>query len=168
MIDFKQHELKITHVNVRTELHGAEEVLAMDLRIEVDLPNTSLDRLDESLRPSLYRKSNDPDLLGEDAEHMPHLRFPQLGPLAWNGTVSPVSLALHLGTKKNELLLTEGKMNNLRVTPREGGTCGYVWRLQVHPNEDEAAKVMTVLKHAVKGTLDVSAASEDDEDPNDE
>ncbi len=95
----------------------------MDLKIETDLPNTSLDKLSGSLRPALFASSDDPDLLGKDTQHMPHLRFPQLGPLSWNGSVKPVSLALHLGTKKNELLLTDGKFNKLRILPCEGGTC---------------------------------------------
>ncbi|SAK63330.1 hypothetical protein AWB80_02853 [Caballeronia pedi] len=168
MIDFQQHELRITQVNVRTERHGDDEVLAMDLKCETDLPNMALDRLDDDLRPSLFRTDADPDLLGKDAGHMPNLKFPQLGPLTWNGSISPVSLALHIGTKKNEVLLTDAKLNKLRVTPREGGTCGFAWRLQVHPNEDEAAKIMTVLKHTIKGTLDVSAANEEDEDADDD
>ncbi|MBC8638298.1 hypothetical protein IAG25_15870 [Caballeronia sp. EK] len=168
MIDFQQHELRITHVNVRSELHGDDEILAMDLKIETDLPNTSLDKLDGSLRLALFQGDEDPDLLGKDGGHLPHLKFPSLGPLSWNGSVSPVSLVLHLGTKKNELLLTDGKLNKLRLSPREGGTCGVVCRLQVHPNEDEAAKIMTVLKHAVKGTLDTSGASDEDEVADDE
>ena len=161
MIDFQQTELRIVHVNVRTEVAGDDERLAMDLRVEMDMPNTCLDKLDANLRPSLYRANGDGDLLGKNAQHMPHLRFPELGPLSWNGSVSPVALVLHLGAKKNELRLVDGKLNKLRLTPHEGGTCGLVWRLQVHPNEDEAAKVMTVLKHTIKGTLDISEATID-------
>ncbi|MGF6877396.1 hypothetical protein [Paraburkholderia sp. MM5477-R1] len=168
MIDFQQHELRITHVNVRTEVCGDDEKLAMDLKLETDLPATSLDRLDTNLRPSLFCGDDDPDLLGKDDGHLPHLRFPQLGPLSWNGSIAPVSLTLHLGTKKNEVQLRDGKLNKLRVLPREGGTCGYIWRLQVHPNEDEAAKVMSVLRHAVRGTLDVSAAQSEDGTSDDE
>ncbi|WP_157697767.1 hypothetical protein [Caballeronia calidae] len=139
----------------------------MDLKIETDLPNTVLDRLDDGLRPLLYRANGDGDLLGKDAQHMPHLRFPQLGPLLWNGSISPVELVLHLGAKKNELRLADAKFNRLRILPHEGGTCSLVWRLQVHPNEDEAAKIMTVLKHTIKGTLDTSEATIDGEN-NDE
>ncbi|BAO89061.1 hypothetical protein [Caballeronia cordobensis] len=164
MIDFQQTELRIMHVIVRTEVVGDDEQLAMDLRVEMDMPNTCLDKLDDNLRPSLYRTNGDGDLLGKDAQHTPHLRFPQLGPLSWNGSISPVGLVLHLGTKKNELRLVDGKFNKLRVMPHEGGRCGLVWRLQVHPNEDEAAKVMTVLKHTIKGTLDISEATLDDDE----
>ncbi|MCG7403051.1 hypothetical protein [Caballeronia zhejiangensis] len=164
MIDFQQTELRVVHVNVRSEIVGDDERLAMDLRIEMDLPNVCLDKLDAELRPSLYRANGDGDLLGKDAAHMPHLRFPQLGPLTWDGSISPVALLLHLGTKKNELKLAEGKANKLRILPHEGGTCGLVWRLQVHPTEEEAAKVMTLLKHTIKGTLDTSEATSDDGD----
>ncbi|KXU94194.1 hypothetical protein CR51_27370 [Caballeronia megalochromosomata] len=163
MIDFQQTELRIIHVTVRSEIIGDDERLAMDLRVEMDLPNTCLDKLDDNLRPSLFRTNGDGDLLGKDAAHMPHLRFPQLGPLSWNGSISPVGFVLHLGTKRNELRLADGKLNKLRLVPREGGTCGLVWRLQVHPSEDEAAKIMTVLKHTIKGTLDTSEASPDGE-----
>ncbi|MCG7402005.1 MULTISPECIES: hypothetical protein [Caballeronia] len=164
MIDFQQTELRVVHVNVRSEIVGDDERLAMDLRIEMNLPNVCLDKLDADLRPSLFCANGNGDLLGKDAQHMPHLRFPQLGPLSWDGSVSPVALLLHLGTKKNELKLADAKFNKLRIMPHEGGTCGLVWRLQVHPTEEESAKVMTVLKHTIKGTLDRSEATDDSED----
>ncbi|KAK48203.1 hypothetical protein BG58_33280 [Caballeronia jiangsuensis] len=167
MIDFQQTELRITKANPRVEIHGDDEVLAMDLRIEMNVPNTILDKLSDQLRPSLYRANGDGDLLGKDAQHMPHLRFPQLGPLPWNLSLSPVALTLHLGAKKNEVILADASFNKLRITPFDGGTCELIWRLQFHPSEEEAARVMTVLKHTIKGTLDTSEATIDGEDGDD-
>jgi hypothetical protein len=95
MLDFQRHPVKIAHINVRTEMHGDEEVTAVDLKLTFDVPNLVLDKLSPTLRPSLYEAANDPDMLGPDAMHLPHLKNPELGTLRWAGEYEPVSLHLH-------------------------------------------------------------------------
>lgn len=164
MIAFQQQELRIVKANPRQEFHGDNEVFAMDLRVEMTVPNTMLDRIDDRLRASLYRGDGNPDLLGPDEEHMPNVRFRQLGSILWSASISPASLTLHLGTKKNEVTLSDSKFNKLRITPLAGGTCELIWRLQCYPTEEEAARIMTVLRHTIKGTLDTSEATIDGDD----
>ncbi|TCK38003.1 hypothetical protein B0G84_3306 [Paraburkholderia sp. BL8N3] len=171
MIDFQRHDVKIAHLNVRSELHGDDEVLAIDLRLECDLPNVRLDQLAPHLRASLYTTDDErPDLIDTNGEHLPHLRYPALGALAWDADIQPVRLSLHLGGKpKDDLLLSEARLNKIRLAPREGGTFGYICRIQTHPTEDEAAKLMMLLRHSVKATLDVADAAKVDgaDDEND-
>ncbi|MFL9933590.1 hypothetical protein P0D88_31335 [Paraburkholderia sp. RL18-103-BIB-C] len=159
MLDFVKHPVKIAHINVRTEMHGDEEVTAVDVKLTFDLPNQSLDKLSSTLRPALYAPDGDGDLLGKDEQHMPHLRNPQLGILRWAGEYEPVSLHLHTGGKpKDDILLSGATFGKLSFRPQEGGTCSYTARVQILPNADEAAKLMMLLKHEVPATLDADEA----------
>lgn len=167
MIALERHPVKILHLNVRTELHGDEEKTAVDIKLGFDVPNGRLDTLATDLRVALYDPPDDPDLLGQDAENLTHIRFPQLGPLKWNSKYESVGLHMHLGNGrgKGDLLFVEAKFDKLVVTPKEGGTCSCVVRAQVLPTPDETAKLVGLLKHQVPATVDLSnAVSADDED----
>lgn len=72
---------KLTHVNVRRELHGEEHVPAMDLSLRLEGSNELLDLLDPSLRLALYYNAaakagqeNLPEVLA----HLPNLRLAKL------------------------------------------------------------------------------------------
>lgn len=171
MIALEHHPVKILHLNVRSELHGEEEKTAVDIKIGFDVPNTHLDTLGENLREALYAAPDDPDLLGEDDQHMTHVRYPQLGTLKWAGDFSDVGFSLHLGNGrgKGDLVFMEAKFGKLAFTVKEGGTCSCVARAQVLPTPDETAKLVGLLKHEVPATVDLSnATSSDDEDDENE
>jgi hypothetical protein len=169
MIALERHPVKILHLNVRTELHGDEEKTAVDIKLGFDVPNTKLDTLADDLRIALYDPPEDPDMLGPDEANLTHIRFPQLGPLKWNGRIESVGLHMHLGNGrgKGDLLFTEAKFDKLSISVKEGGTCACVVRAQVLPTPDETAKLVGLLKHQVPATVDLSnAVSADDEDDN--
>ncbi len=172
MLEFIKHPVKILHLNIRTELHGDEERTAVDIKLGFDLPNRSLDKLSPTLRTSLYEAPDDPDLLGPDADHLTHVKNPQLGTLRWSGEFAPVGLHLHTGNgrgAKGDLLFAEATFGKLAITAMEGGTCACVARAQILPNPEETAKLVGLLKHEIPATLDssgavdVDAEGEDDE-----
>ncbi|MBB5469347.1 hypothetical protein HDG32_005494 [Paraburkholderia sp. CI2] len=173
MLEFSKVPVKILHLNIRTELHGDEEKTAVDIKLGFDLPNHALDQLSPTLRPSLYTASDDPDLLGPDAEHMTHVKNPQLGTLHWAGEFAPVGLHLHTGNgrgTKGDLLFTDATFGKLAILVKEGGTCSCMARAQVLPNPDETAKLVGLLKHEIPASLnssdavDVKAEKPDDDD----
>jgi hypothetical protein len=170
MIALQKHPVKILHLNVRSELHGDEEKTAVDIKLGFDVPNSYLDLLAADLRDALYDEPDDPDLLGKDAEHRTHVRYPQLGTLKWAGKYESVGLHLHLGNGrgKGDLLFVESKFGKLTVTPKEGGTCACIAQAQVLPTPDETAKLVGLLKHEVPATIDTSNAVNTDEDEGDE
>jgi hypothetical protein len=45
MLELTRHIMKIGHLNVRTELHGDDEVTAVDIRLQFDVPNHVLNQL---------------------------------------------------------------------------------------------------------------------------
>jgi hypothetical protein len=165
MLDLVKHPVKIAHINVRTEMHGDEERTALDVKVTADLPNTALDGFSPSLRASLFSASDDPDLLGPDDAHLPHLKNPALGTLQWAGKFSPVAFRLHTGGRstKNDLAFADITLDKITIRPKEGGTCSFSWRLQVLPSEDEAARVMMLLNHEVQATQETADALDADE-----
>jgi hypothetical protein len=165
MLEFIKHPVKILHLNVRTELHGDEERTAVDVKLGFDLPNRALDKISPTLRTSLYEPSPDDAGLLDDAEHMTHVKNPQLGTLRWSGEYAPVGLHLHTGNgrAKGDLLFTEAKFGKLAFTAMEGGTCSCVARAQILPSPEETAKLVGLLKHQIPATLDTSAAVNVDE-----
>jgi hypothetical protein len=175
MIALQKHPVKILHLNVRSEMHGDEEKTAIDIRLGFDVPNTYLETLGPGLRDALYDEPGDPDLLGKDDEHRTHVRYPQLGTLKWAGEYASVGLHLHLGNGrgKGDMLFVESKFGRLTVTPKEGGTCACVARAQVLPTPEETAKLVSLLRHQVPATVDMTNAvsagkdKDDDEDAGD-
>jgi hypothetical protein len=172
MIALEKHPVKILHLNVRSELHGDEERTAVDIKLGFDLPNRNLDALGPGLRESLYEidPNADPSLL-DDADHLTHVKFPQLGTLKWAGEYESVGLHLHLGNGrgKGDLLFVESKLGKLTITAKEGGTCACMARAQVLPTPDETAKLVGLLKRQVPATIDMTnAVNTDDEDEDDE
>lgn len=170
MLELQKHPVKIMKLNPRSEFHGDEEVLALDIKIAFDIPNSALDRLSPTLREALYEASNDPDLLGSDAEHLTHVKNPQLGTLKWAGEYSPCGLHMHTGNgrAKGDVLFGNATVGKITIKPKEGGTCACVARAQVLPTPDEVGRLSALLRRAVPVSLDTSAASVDGGDDSDE
>jgi hypothetical protein len=172
MIALQKHPVKILHLNVRSELHGDVERTAVDIKLGFDVPNRYLDSLGLGLRGALYSAPDDRNMAvpGTDADHLTHVRYPQLGTLKWAGEFQSVGLHLHLGNGrgKGDLLFVESKFGKLTVTPKEGGTCACVTRAQVLPTPDETAKLVGLLKHEVPATVDMTNAVNTDEEDDDD
>ena len=169
MMNFENHEIMLDHVNTRMEKHGDVEVLTFDLKIKFDLPNKSLDRLSPRLRGSLYDADDTQDMI--DGDNTPHLRHPQLGILRWAGKWSPVLFVFHDGESEgDDLSFHDAKLDRIAVDPKDGGTCSYTVRIQVHPETSDVGARILDLIHApdTRGTLEVSdealAGSDDDDD----
>jgi hypothetical protein len=172
MIALERHPVKILHLNVRSELHGDVEKTAVDIRLGFDVPNSYLNNLGFGLRAALYAPPEDRNMPvpGTDEDHLTHVRYPQLGTLKWAGEYSSVGFHLHLGNGrgKGDLLFVESTFGKLTVTPKEGGACACVARVQVLPTPDETAKLVGLLKHEVPATIDMSNAVNGEEEDDDE
>lgn len=163
MIEFSRHPLKIAHINVRSETHGDEDVIAVDLKLSFELPNTVLDELSPSLRASLFEAANDADMFeGEDGPPLVRVRHPHLGTLRWSETWRAMRLSLHTGSRARDDIAFDGvTLGKLAMRPREGGTVAFDARAQVHPRtEAVTAKVVALLKREVPATLDASEATD--------
>jgi hypothetical protein len=156
-------------MNTRIEMHGDEEKKMLDLRIEADLPNTVLDLFSASLRPALFSTDDQPEL-EPDAQHLPHVKNPELGVLTWGGSFKPVSFHLHTDARssKNDVKLVDATLGKIRMRPKEGGTITFVWRIQASPANGDTDRIFNLLKHEVRATQDTSDAIHKEEDKDDE
>ena len=153
MFNLNKHPVTLSHLNLRTETHGDIEVTMIDLKLTFETGNLLLEDLDSHLRVSFYRGDDDPDLLGVDAGHTPHLRYPALGLLRWGGDYT-IDLTMHLGSrKKDDVTFGDVKLNKLTLDPKEGGTVAISMRAQFAPTEDQIAKLAMLLHHEVRMSL---------------
>lgn len=163
MIEFARHPLKIAHINVREETHGEEDVLAVDLKLSFELPNTVLDFLSPTLRTSLFDAANDPDMLAD--QPLTIVRNPKLGTLRWSDTWRRMRLNLHGGNAKYDLAFNEVTIRRITMLPREGGTVVFGTQAQFRPGtEARTAKLLALLKREVPATLDASDATDSDDE----
>lgn len=165
---FFRVKAKLASVNVRQELHGEDRVLALDIGVEFDQGNYSLDKLDPALLPSLFwaneadRKQADLDGV-EPASILPNLRFASLAqPLKWDEEFSEGAFTIHHGDDPwHDVRLADVDIGKIRFTVKEGGTVQWAVRIQCHPDEADVARVCAFLQSEVTVTIDVDP--DDDE-----
>jgi hypothetical protein len=139
VFEIEEGACTLTSKNERLEKHGDEEVLACDLGFEFKTDNGVLACFAAALKSSIYQKGNGAQAeLVEDAAHMTSLRFPQLGPLKWEGSdLEGATVTLHMATgKKGDVVLSGVKANKFRLECQEGGTVIVRFRVQVSPLDD--------------------------------
>lgn len=163
---------KVVSVNGRQELNGEEHRLACDIGIEVNQPNRVLDKLDSRLLETFYWKNpagaHQEELEGvERVTDYPNLRFEHLGlPVKWLEKFEDCLFVLHHGDNASlDLKLMEAKVNEIRITPKEGGTTTLGMRIQAHPDEGDLARLFTVLQSEVTVTVDTDPDEEEPDAP---
>lgn len=150
----KKQAAKVAHLNLREEKHGEDPVLACDVKVSADVPNTFLDQISPTLRSSFYMaegegEASQPGLLADES-HLPVLRHPFLGQQDFVGVEMPlVRVAFHGHKKADEVEIT-GEVNQLRGVLKEGGTVAIVFRVQFLPEDDQVGKLSALLGHAIK------------------
>lgn len=138
---------KVAHVNLREEKHGEDPVLGVDVKLVTDLSNDFLGQLSPTLKSALY--ASDVEATGQlslvDAsQHLPVLRYPQLGPLAWAGEFD-AELTFHGAKKADDVVFERARVNKIHLAPKEGGTVEVTFRAQVHPGADGAGALAELL-----------------------
>lgn len=154
---FFKTKMRITSVNVRQELHGDDHVLAMDIGLEFNQSNRSLDKLDPLLLQTFFWNNGQGQLDGVDkVTDYPNLRFEHLAmPIKWLDEFTEGLFSIHHGEDAdNDIVINDVEINNIRMAFKEGGTTVYNARVQCHPDEDDVARICTVLQSDVMCTLD--------------
>lgn len=169
-LKFFRIKAKVTSLNMRQELHGEEHKLACDIHIEFDAPNRSLDKLDTRLLETFYWKNpagaQQEELEGvERVTDYPNLRFEHLAmPIKWLEKFEEGEFRVHHGDDSaNDIVQSEVKINEIRLTPKEGGTTRWGLRIQSHPDESDVARLATVLQSEVTVTVNTDPDDEDEQ-----
>lgn len=160
MFELSKHASKIAHLNIRTEKHGEEEVLAADVKIEADVTNDFLSYLHPTLKWSLYDKQTAQGELIEDKGHLPRLRYAFLREIRWADKIEKAVFIIH-GKKKAEDIEFEAGVDKLSLACKEGGTVAISFRAAVLPTPEQTGFLSGLLGVDVK----VSVREIDDTDP---
>jgi hypothetical protein len=148
MFVFSKQKVTVTHINTREEKHGEDQVLACDISIAADLPNTFLDSLSPGLRASLYGRPDMVDLAA-DQDHLPVLRHSFLGRLSWTQEMTAASVVLH-GATKNKDMVMEANIKKLRLDCQDGGTVGVTFTVQSPVTPEDVGRLAGLLSKQIK------------------
>jgi hypothetical protein len=155
MFDLDKQLVKLTNVNARMEKHGEDNVLAADIAIDARMPNEVLSMFSPTLKNAIYFR--DESIQGElidDKTHAPNLRNPKLGTLKWDDTFEHIQFRVHHGVRdEDDIVFSDSKIDHFKFTCQEGGTVVVSFRVQVHPNETDAAKLLTMIQSEVHVSL---------------
>lgn len=137
----------LANLNLRAERHGDESEPAIDIKFEFDSANNLLSKLNQDLRVAFYRKDDNRDLI--DGDHLPALRFPQMGSISWELEVPRTVLRIHQDDVA-DIVLKGGKTNKFKLEFLEGGTVNWTFRCQFSkPDEHATARLMGFLNQPV-------------------
>jgi hypothetical protein len=133
-----------SHMNVRKEKHGDEEVGAIDLKFKVDLANERLDQLIPGLRVALFKEDPDGDLA--DGERLSLLRFPEIAPFPTHMLFVNHECRIHYGIAGKDIVLTDCKINSIQIECAEGGSIRMKFRVQALPSEEQVGRLYGLVK----------------------
>lgn len=162
MFSLKQ-QVKLSHVNVRNEMHGEDHVTATDIKIEVKVSNDLLAEFHSDLKHFLYLKDDSPDQseLPLDANRATKLRLPLMGPLKWGWEGAGYHLTVEHGINEASYIkLGDCEVDHIVLHPQEGGTVAIVFRVIAHPESEDIGKLCTLIQQEVGITLEPPSTAE--------
>jgi len=158
MQDFYLHKERalLAHLNTRTELHGDEEQPACDLKLELSLHNSVLNKLHAELREVFYTADKQMDL---EQDHLVNLRFPQMSAFSWDTELPRAVLTIHDDLDGDFII--QGKANKFKLELLEGGTTKLQIRFQMGEiDPQDAATLFGMLRQTVSISLQAAAEEE--------
>ncbi len=160
----KKQKAVLEHLNTRAEKHGDQNMLAVDIKIVADVPNTFLSQLDPDLKASLYKGEEDAAQasLVEDAGHMPVLRYPSMAAFKYQVSMVKAKLTIH-GAKKEQDLVFEVKISDIKLDCKHGGTVELTFSAATLPEAEQVGQLSGMLKQDVR--VSVSGGQVADEVP---
>lgn len=165
MFNFVKEPFEITHLNLRTELHGDESVKAVDIKFEYDMHNSVLDKFSEGLKDALYTTDDGAitDML--NPEHAPHLRHPIFeAAFKLGNKLESAKLDIQDDYQLGTLIFREAKAGNIKILCKEGGSVHVSWTLSISdPSPNDQAKLFVLLNEIVKVDLEAEAKPESSE-----
>lgn len=146
----KAQEVKLHHLNVRTEMHGDEEKTALDLKLVWETGNDVLLQFHPHLRSALYAApaADQQPVEGVDPGS-PVLVFESMAPLHWKGE-APCEVALHhaLGDAQ-DIHLGDCVADGFMLAPMQGGSVKVTFRVRCVCTDEPTLGRLPNLLHRV-------------------
>lgn len=151
MFELTQAVVKLVNVNPRAELHGDEHKLASDLKMQITCGNQVLDFFDRELRPMLYKRDENPDLVDQiEGDGLTALRFPKLDALKWDWTGNGYKLAIDWGMGgDSNITLEDVTVDKFAIEAQNGGSVVVTFRVIAHPDADVLGPLCELMQQDI-------------------
>jgi hypothetical protein len=153
-------KMLITNVNIRSEVHGADRIPAMDISVRQTLSNEVLSELDGALRSMFYmaadEKPQQAPLEGiAPISDMPKLRSTNIGPVTVKREFVGYTFTARFGaTDTDNPTVGDCKVNNFKAALKEGGSIDLSYRIQCSGvDKDQIGGFGVLVQHEIECTL---------------
>lgn len=151
MFKLKKNPAALTDVNPRTEQHGDQKKLAVDLAFKIEMANDALDMFDDELRTMLYKKKPAEEVEQDDMlpiSELTALRFPNIKKgIPWDWVGQGYRMEINVGiTGAQDIYLIDTKLDKFKFELKEGGTVSIAFRLQGYPSATEVGRLSELLQ----------------------
>jgi hypothetical protein len=155
MLELTKHQVKLSSVNPRAEIHGEERKPACDLKFEVTCANDVLIHFHPELRTTLFKKDEQPDLIDQaQPEALTALRFPKMGTVKWDWEGTGYTLTIDYGIGgKSDIKLGDCQVDQIRIDPMNGGSVKLGFRAICHPESKQFGQLCELIQQDVEITL---------------
>lgn len=160
MLEFKNHAMKLTSVNIRREFAGKNAEAgrkASDLRLLVKGGNDILDRISPHLKGCFYKIDEEKSRQNPELVELALTKL--LHPLLQTTfsydlkTAGYTAIIDHAGNPESAIKLEECQVNDLKITTQEGGTVAISLRVQFHPEPGQLDPISDKLQQDVTVSL---------------
>lgn len=135
-------------VNLRTEKSGPERVPAADLKISCPQPADILAHFSPTLRGFLFDTEGPRDLADGVTVRDRHIAYPIARDEEMTGA------ALLIGFGLGDMRFEECRLNQIRLTPIDGGTVVLQLRAQCRPSPEQVAKLYQLQGLGISMTIE--------------
>lgn len=123
-------DVTLKSVNISNECHGDEDVTRITCGVKVTVPNTFLDLIDPTLRPSLYMAVPDQEQLPGVEPATPLLRCRSYEKIHLKQCYEGWTLEIAHGIDESDpIKLGDTKADKFVLAPKEGGSVDIAFRL---------------------------------------
>jgi len=150
----QKQPVKLVNFNPRAEKHGKQAKPAADLILEAALSASVLDTLQQGLREALYKAAEDQaDLVEPDRNALTARRFQKMQPFSWGWEGKGYTLGIDYGLGgDSDIELDDCTVKDVRISPQEGGTVLFKFRVAAHPDEHDAG----ILTHRIQQEITIT------------
>lgn len=155
MFSLSKAKLKLTNVNPRSELHGADHVLATDISLELTASNDVLSEFHPSLKSAMYQKANEAqgELLN-DPGHLTALKFPNMSPFGLSDSYKGYAFTVHYGIgDESDIDMADCEVDKFKFSCKEGGSVTVTMRIIAHPAANDLGKLCSLIQQEIEVSL---------------
>lgn len=158
-------DVRLMHLNVRSEKHGEDDVTAIDLKLQWTTSNDALRMFHPHLPEALYQHDKKQATVDGIGPKMGARVFPDLGPLKWKQEVTGLKLTISHGINaKTDLVIADCSADHFVLEPLDGGSVDIVFRVRSICKDE---RILGKLGMLIKRDLPVDIERDSDVRPGD-